>query len=639
MPGRTPVTACIVACLPALSCVPVRGAQVASPDGNVVATFRVEAIGEQAGCLVYGVTYRGRPVLERSQLGLELRGTRSLTHGFDVVEVTATRHDATWRPLYGQWDEIRDHYNQIIVALKQRDEPRRRLELTFRAYDEGVAFCYTVPEQPGLKRFVIRAEKTQFRFPGNRMNAYRPTGHHMAYATYAAQDMYQRVPISKIQRGCERPLTVEVFDGPIVSITEGSGVSAAAPLTTPWRVILIGDRPGDLLERSYLILNLNEPCAIEDTSWIKPGKVFCDFVMSTGSARRAIDFAVEQGIDYIHFDAGWYGFENDPDVDARKHASPAPGWSEKPLTAEQLAKRDPFDFPAILEYAKRRGVGVILYVNRRHLERQLDEILPVYEQWGIAGMKFGFVQVGSQKWTDWLHQAVRKAARHHLMVNVHDEYRPTGYSRTYPNLMTMEGILADECFPPSHHRVTLMFTRMLAGAGDYTHPYYNYRSDDSRAHKLAALVAFYSPLQYVYWYDRPTDLAGPTDSVALGKGVFAGGPETEFIRHVPVVWDDLRVIYGKIDDYVTIARCRGRDWYVGTMNARFPQKLDIPLAFLDKGQAYVAHIYSDAGPNRPRTAVRVDRRPVDSGTVLTATLRPNGGQAIRIVPAGADRDR
>lgn len=634
---------------------------VASPDGKTQVTFEIRDFDKDKDCLSYGITCGGRRVLELSRLELQLKNDPDLKTDFRIVKVSRIAHDSTWKPLFAQWSQIRDHYNQMVVELQENSPPHRLLSLTFRAYNEGVAFRYTIPKQPNLDNFVISAEKTQFRFPGNRMNRYRPTGHHIAYATYAAQDMYQKVPLSKIRSGCERPLTVEIFDGPVVSITEaalvdyarmrlgsvrqpyntvvselGGEVKAESPLDTPWRVVLIADTPGRLLEQSYLILNLNEPCAVKDTSWIKPGKVYCDFVMDNDSATAAIDFCVQQNIRYLHFDAGWYGFENEPSCDASTWASPAPGWSEKPLTVEELAKRKPFDLPMIINYAKKNDVGVILYVNRRHLETQLDEILPVYHKWGIKGMKFGFVNVGSQHWTSWLHDAIRKCAQYEIMVNVHDEYRPTGYERTYPNLMTAEGILGDECFPPSHHRVTLMFTRMLTGAGDYTHPYYNYRADDSRAHKLAALVAFYSPLQYVYWYDRPALGQHVGDITALGKGVFEGGPETEFIKHIPVVWDDLRVIHGKMDDYATIARRSGRQWYIGTMNARFSQKLDIPLAFLEPNTKYLAHIYSDASPDKPRTAVRVARYIVDCSTTIEADLRPNGGHAVRLVPAKPD---
>jgi alpha-glucosidase len=233
------------------------------------------------------------------------------------------------------------------------------------------------------------------------------------------------------------------------------------------------------------------------------------------------------------------------------------------------------------------------------------------------------VQVGSQQWTTWLHEAVRKAAKHHLMVDVHDEYRPTGYSLTYPNLMTQEGIRGNECMPTADENLILPFTRMLAGAGDYTICYYNSRIKTTHAHQLAASVVFYSPWQFLFWYDRPS--------------YFQGEPEIEFFDHLPTVWDDTRVIHGKIGEYITIARKSGDEWYVGSMNGLKRRKLKIPLTFLEKDKQFVAHIYSDASPGDvTRTHVQINRYIVDSSVLLNGDMPPSGGQAIRVVPATAE---
>jgi alpha-glucosidase len=278
----------------------------------------------------------------------------------------------------------------------------------------------------------------------------------------------------------------------------------------------------------------------------------------------------------------------------------------------------------VIEYARQRGIGILVYVNRRALERQLDDILPLYENWGIKGVKYGFVQVGSQQWTSWLHEAVRKAAKHHLMVDVHDEYRPTGYSRTYPNLMTQEGIRGNECMPTAGENLVLPFTRMLCGAGDYTVCYYSNRIKTTHAHQLAAAVVFYSPWQFLFWYDRPT--------------AYRGEPEIKFFEHVPTVWDDTQVVNGEIGEYITVARRSGREWFVGTMNGMEPRTLSIPLVFLDPNRDYVAHIYSDGDLNdNTRTHVAIERRPVTHSATLTATMPACGGCAVRITPtAGRD---
>ena len=586
-------------------------AEVVSPDGKVVVSFN---LGEDGGPL-YRVTYEGRPVLVDSRLGLVLEDAPAMDGGFRAVKLTHGSHDETWKPVYGERSEIRDHYNQLTVELEDGRSPARRLRLTFRAYDEGAALCYTLPEQEGLKDFVIGSEQTEFRFAGN----------HAAWPVYSAQGVYSRARLDEVKGNCERPLTVEIPRGPWVAVGEArlvdyarmrlgpvkdrphalrstlaGSVTGSTPYSTPWRVVMIGRSPGELLQRNYLIENLNDPCAIEDPSWIKPGKVIREVTLTTAGGKACVDFAAERGLQYVEYDAGWYGPEG-------KEASDA-----------TTVKGD-LDLREVIRYGQSRGIGVLVYVNRRQLERQLDEILPLYRKWGIKGVKYGFVQVGSQRWTAWLHRAVRKAAEHRLMVDVHDEYRPTGYSRTYPNLMTQEGIRGNECMPTAEHNLILPFTRGLCGAGDYTVCWYTDRIKTSRAHQLGASVVFYSPLQFLFWYDRP--------------GQYQGEPELDFFKRVPVVWDETRVIHGKIGHYATIARRSGPQWYVGSLNAVARRKLEIPLRFLEPGRSYLAEIYSDGSPEggAPRE-VGIRHLAVDSSTVLTAEMAPNGGQAIRIVP-------
>lgn len=597
---------------------------VKSPDGNVVVTFDVKDIGDQTNCPVYKVTYKNLPILVDSRLGLVIKDAPAMEAGFSIISVTSSSNDSIYSPVYGERKTIRDHYNQLIAELKENNGLQRLLRLTFRAYNEGAAFCYTLSEQNALKSFTISAEKTQFRFGND----------HTAWAVYSAQGQYSKVTLSKLKSNCERPLTIEMGEnGPFVSVAEarlvdyarmhlspdksksnslisslGSEVKAGTPYTTPWRVVLIGESPGQLLEHNYLILNLNEPCAIDDVSWIKPGKVIREVSLTTNGGKACVDFAVEHNLQYVEFDAGWYGHEYDEESDATT------------ISVDPKRSKGPLDLHGVIDYAKKQGIGVLLYVNRRALECQFDEILPLYESWGVKGVKYGFVQVGSQQWTNWLHEAVRKAAEHHLMVDIHDEYRPTGYSRTYPNLMTQEGIRGNECMPTADENLILPFTRMLAGAGDYTICYYSNRIKTTHAHQLAASVVFYSPWQFLFWYDRPS--------------YYRGEPEIEFFEHLPTVWDDTKVIHGKIGEYITIARRSSDEWYVGSMNGLNHRKLKTPFTFLEKNKQYLAHIYSDAGPdNKSRTHVQINRYIIDSSVSLDADMPPSGGQAIRIVPA------
>ena len=222
------------------------------------------------------------------------------------------------------------------------------------------------------------------------------------------------------------------------------------------RLFRLSALPGKLVENNYFVLNLNEPNQIANTSWIKPGQVIREVTLTTAGSMASIDFAAENNIAYVLFDAGWYGAEEDVKSDATT------------VTVDPARSKGPLDLPKVIEYANSKGVGILVYVNKKALHQQLDEILPLYKKWGIKGVKYGFVNVGDQYATAWLHQAVRKAAKYGLMVDIHDEYRSTGYSRTYPNLLTQEGIRGDEESPSLDQAIYTLYNRMICGAGDYT---------------------------------------------------------------------------------------------------------------------------------------------------------------------------
>ncbi|UCC98770.1 MAG: glycoside hydrolase family 97 N-terminal domain-containing protein [Phycisphaerales bacterium] len=611
---------------------------VASPDGSVTVTFNVKDSHGQRDCPIYTVTYENQPIVTDSHLGFALKDAAPLETGFDIIDVSTSSSDSTYSLVYGERKNVRDHYNQLVVELRENHPPHRRLQLTFRAYNEGAAFRYIVPEQDALKEVVISAEKTQFHFDQD----------HAAWAVYSAQGKYSKARLSEIKNDCERPLTIQIGDNLFVAVGEAALVDYArmrlsphgarghtlvsslagevrgtAPLTTPWRVLLLGRTPGELLERNDLFLNLNERCAITETSWIKPGKVIREVTLTTDGGKACVDFAAAHSLQYVEFDAGWYGHEYSDESDATT------------VSVDPKRSKGPLDLHQVIDYANRRGIGILLYVNRRALERQLDEILPLYEKWGIKGVKYGFVQVGSQRWTTWLHEAVRKAAEHHLMVDIHDEYRPTGYSRTYPNLITQEGIAGDETKPSNSLTLTILFTRMLAGSADNTICYYDRRVDEnaSHAYQLAKSVCFYSPWQFLYWYDRPSGSPQRAGGAGGSHNVIGDEPELEFFDHVPTVWDDTEVIHGQIGEYAVLARRSGQSWFIGCMNADEPHTLKVPLDFLDKDHQYVAYIYSDDPAVPTRTHVKISRATVDSSSILNADLPPRGGLAIRIHPA------
>jgi len=617
--------------------VTARAETLASPDGEIVLTFSLKDHGKLRNCPVYEIAWNGRKTVSESRLGFELEDGASLVDRFEIVGIERGSGDRTWKPLYGERASIRDNYNALTISLVHAGSPVYTMNLHFRCYDQGAAFRYEFPGKDTRGEIAIRNELTHFRF----------TGDHEVWCVNTAQGEYEKKKISSMGDEVERPLTLKIEERRYAAIAEAGlvdfarmklsraegdprgivsslsgGVVASLPMKTPWRLVMLAENPGKLLENNDIFLNLNEPCAIGDTSWIKPGKVIREVTLTTAGGKACVDFAAEHGLQYVEFDAGWYGPEYRAESDART------------VTVDPERSPGPLDLPEVLRYARDRDIGILLYVNRLALEKQWEEILPLYREWGVRGVKFGFVQVGSQEWTSWLHRAVRAAAGERLMVDIHDEYRPTGYSRTYPNLMTQEGIGGDETSPENSQTLTLLFTRMLAGAADNTICYYSPRVDEKATHayQLAKAVCFYSPWQFLFWYDRPPASPGGKGGAGGVRNVIGNEPELEFFEAVPTVWDETRVICGQIGEYALIARRSGSEWFIGGMNTEEPRTLELPLAFLEEGRDYLAHVYFDDENSETRTRVKIERRPVDSGSVLQVRLGRNGGQAMRIVP-------
>jgi alpha-glucosidase len=530
---------------------------------------------------------------------------------------------------------VPDNYNELKLYL---ESPDSKINLICRAYDEGAAFAWELPEQSGLDSAVITSENILFRFPSD----------YSAWSAPRAQAQYSQVPLTRIEKECERPLVIEYDTALTVAITEarlvdfarmkfdpdttgaiavrtqlGSEVHKALPFRSPWRVIMIGKNPGDLLEKNYLILNLNDPCEIADISWITTGKAIREVTLTTAGAKACIDFTSSHNMQYVEFDAGWYGPENREESDATT------------VTLDPARSKGPLDLQEIISYANSKNIKILLYVNRRALEKQLDQLLPLYKEWGVAGIKFGFVQVGTQDVTRWLHESIKKTASYQMVADVHDEYRPTGFSRTYPNFLTMEGIRGDEESPPNSHTLVTMFTRMLAGQGDNTICYFNERVDKkmgSHASQLAKAVCIFSPLQFLYWYDKVAASPEKKDGLWGTINYIGDEPELEFFDNVPTVWDETKVLHARIGEYGVIARRKVDEWFIGGINSEQPRTLDISLSFLTPDVKYRASIYSDDPSVDTRTHVRIDRIDVDKTTVYHADLGSNEGIAMHIVP-------
>lgn len=610
-----------------------------SPDGKYNFVFE-----QKDGRLTYRLDYAAKQVIEEGELGVNIDNhlvesamgipvdnSKVWTQGMEVIKVERSAKDDTWNPIYGEYSSIRDHYNEMVIHLMKGgnhdnsnngyDKRQQYLfDIIVRAYDEGVAIRYHFPEATNGLFMHITDDLTSFRMaPG-------AEAYHFAWA----QSHSNKVKLLKSETAwkneAERPLVLHLANGLYAAIGEAAlsdfvrgklklkadnelqmAMFQSADIITaydmPWRFIMVGEKAIDLINNKQMVLNLNAPCQIADAKeWIRPGKAFRVCRLDKKTLYEGVDFCVDRGLQYIELDAGWYGPE-------MKMSS----------SALKVADNRDFDMAELCAYAKSKGIGVWVYVNQRALYQELDKILPLYQKWGICGIKFGFIQIGSQEWTTWLHNAVKKCADYHIMVDIHDEYRPTGWSRTYPNLMTQEGIGGNEEMPAADHNVVLPFTRFLCGPADYTPCYFNGRVKNTKAHQLAMPVVYYSPITFLYWYDLPN--------------VYKGEKELDFWKHCPTVWVESKALEGEIGEYIVQARRTGNDWFVGAMNGLSARNITLNTAdFLQKGKKYRVEIYNDDPSLQTRTKVSSTLVNVKAGKQLKLHLQASGGAALRFIP-------
>ncbi|MBQ4388212.1 MAG: glycoside hydrolase family 97 catalytic domain-containing protein [Prevotella sp.] len=592
----------------------------------------------------YSVTYNHQMIVEKSRLGVDIdnrlfESALAVPRGVhenwcsDLVQksVFTDTRDTTWTPLYGESRLIRNHYNQMVLHYEKGSDgqgtvsegyDKRKyyaMDIVVRAYDEGIAFRYHFPETANSLFLHIKGEQTQFAMPAGTQAWYEEW----------AQGPYEKRPLTGEWFESERPLLltiplrgeregvtyVALLEAAMKDYTRGKFKLAAdnvlqvamydcadiiSPYDTPWRVIMAGKRAVDLINHKDLILNLNAERAKGDWSWVRPGKAFRSGKLTKEAIFKSIDYCKEFGFDYVELDAGWYGPEGKVASDARK----------------VIETRD-FTMPEVCAYAKSKGIGVWVYVNQRALYQQLDEFLPLYQQWGISGIKFGFVHIGNQQWSTWLHNAIEKCAKYHIMVDIHDEYRPTGLSRTYPNLLTQEGIRGNEEMPDADHNTLLPFTRYLCGPADYTLCYFNSRVKNTKGHQLAMAAVYYSPLQFYFWYDNPF--------------VDKGEQELQFWKDCPTVFDESIALDGQPGEYIIQARRSGQDWFVGCMTNTKARTVSIPTDFLPQGK-YEVTIYNDDPTLNTRTKVSAKTIKVKSGKSIVLMLQSSGGAALHFKP-------
>lgn len=591
-----------------------------SPDGRNKTVF-----SKQGNELTYSVSVDGDDVVLPSRAGLDVDnwawemalGKRDLKQPacwMDMLAVdSVTYHapvDSVWHPKYGERSAVTDRYNSATLHMSRKDKSDYRLDVEVRAYDEGIAFRYFFPEHPAAIFHKVVTDLTDYTFPAGTM----------AWSEKWAQATFDYTPVDSILRPVERALTLELPGGRWVALLDAdvddwcltklvarddkantltsvmySPVDIVTYYATPWKIIMTADTPGELIENNDIVNNLN-PEATDDFDWVKPGKIMRSAI-STEMGLKTIDFCAEHNIPYMLYDWQWYMPCTSHDGDATKVV-------------------DKVDMQRVIDYGREKGVGIWLYVNQHALMKQMDELFPLLRSWGVAGVKSGFVQYASHRWATWLHDMVRKAAANHLMMNIHDEFRPSGFSRTYPNLLTQEGICGNEEFPDATHNVTLPFTRMLNGAADYTICYYDKRLKNTHAHQLAASLVFYSPLQTIFWYDNPT--------------LYEGEPEIKWFEDLETTFDDTKVIDGYPGKGITMARRKGDVWWAAALANNDGGEVEIPLSFLDAGKKYNAEIYTDGGEKvKTKTHVRITSKKVTSKDMLKFNLMPRGGVAIR----------
>lgn len=596
---------------------------LASPDGRRVIEFAKP--GKE---LTYSTTLDGEQIICPSRAGLDLDnwawemalGKRDLEQSdcwMDLLTVdSVTYHPAVnneWHPLYGERSTVKDKYNSATLHMSRKDNSSYRLDIEVRAYDEGMAFRYFFPEHPAAIFHKVVADLTDYSFPEGTM----------AWSEKWAQSLFDHTPVDSIHRPVERALTLELPSHKWVALLDAdvddwcltkyvarqdkpgtltsvmySPVDIVTYYATPWKVIMTADTPGELIENNDIVLNLN-PHHEGDFGWVKPGKIMRSPI-STEMGLATIDFCAEHNMQYMLYDWQWYMPCTSHDVDATKVI-------------------DALDMRKVINYGKEKGIGVWLYVNQHALMKQRDDVLPTLKEWGVAGIKSGFVQYASHRWSTWLHDMVRKAADNQLMVNIHDEFRPSGFSRSYPNLLTQEGICGNEEFPDATHNVTLPFTRMINGAADYTICYYDKRLKNTHAHQLAASLVFYSPLMTLFWYDNPT--------------LYGGEPEIKWFEDLQVTFDDTKVLSGYPGKGIVMARRNGATWLVGALTNNVGGKETVDLKFLDDGKKYLAEVYTDGGKDvNTRTGVKRSLWIVDNKSIMNFDLKARGGAALRLVP-------
>lgn len=685
---------------------------VKSPNGNVSVKFSLDN-----GRPVYEVSYKKRAVVKPSYLGLELAKTKhaskgmeetSLMDGFVVAKTDTSTFDETWKPVWGETATIRNHYNELAVTLNQ-PATKRNIVIRFRVYDDGMGLRYEFPQQEELNYFVIKEERTQFAMAGDHKAFWIPGDYDtQEYETVESKLseirglMKSAITPNSSQTtfsptGVQTSLQMKTDDGLYINIHEAACVNYATmhlnlddknmvfeswltpdaqgykgyiqtPFNTPWRTVIVSDDARDMLS-SNLILNLNEPCALDDVSWIRPIKycgVWWDMIVGRGTwsytndlpsvhlgvtdyskckpngthsannenVKKYIDFAADNGLDEVlveGWNEGWEDWFGHSKLDVFDFITPYPD----------------FDIKMLNEYAHSKGVKLMMHHETSssawNYERWMEKAYELMNKYGYDAVKSGYVgdiiprgeyHYGQLMNNHYL-RAVKEAAKHHIMVNAHEATRPTGLCRTYPNLVGNESARGTEyeAFGGSRpdHTVVLPFTRLQGGPMDYTPGILEtqlntWSENTSFVHttlvgQLSLYLVMYSPLQMAA--DLPENYMKYYDAF-------------QFIRDVAVDWDDSKYLEAEPGDYITVARkAKGTDnWFVGGKCDENGHKAVVKLDFLDKGRKYDCTIYADAKDahyEKNPKAYEITHKIVKKGDVLKLQEAPGGGFAVSLI--------
>ena len=672
------------------SCTPMNNQHnILSPNNKI----EVNLLLDNGGQMKYMIDFGGVRVIDTSLFSLEFKDDIPFGKNLEIVNATLSTFDETWETVWGEQRLIRNNYNELKVELKEKIEPGRKCFVLFRVFNDGVGFRYDFPEQENLKDVVIVDENTEFNLTGNHTCWWIPGDWDIYEHLFNTTRFRDIDAISKRnhpnlaqtyipENAVNTPVTMKTDDGVYISILEanltnysdmtlkvdkenllfqselvgndsGIKVKTKTPFVTPWRIILIGDNAGDLVQ-SRTILNLNEPNVLDDFSWIKPtkymgiwwemhlGKNTWDMKSgrhgaTTENAKQHIDFASKNGIGALLIEGWNTGWEH------------WIGFDDREGIFDFVTPYPDYDLKEVVRYAKEKDVKIIMHHETsaaiRTYEKQLDTAFALCKSLGIHAVKTGYVgkiiPKGEYHHGQWMVNHYRKvmetAAKYEVMVDVHEPIKQTGLRRTYPNLMSGEGLRGQEFNAwstdggnPPEHLTIVPFTRMLAGPIDYTPGIFDIKFDKYKpdnqvnttlTHQLALYVVIYSPVQMAP--DLPEN--------------YEGHPAFQFIKDVGVDWDTSIFLNGEIGEFITMARKERNtgNWFLGSITDENERMIDISLNFLEDGEEYTTTIYSDDENSHwddNPTAYKIQNKSVTSKDSLKLELAPGGGTAISFFP-------